>query len=107
MLLISADEPYAAIKTKDGLVHAGPGENIEVRCENEGNPSVTVIWKHDGANIDFSSRKNVRMSHLAGGLPEETRLEFRPLKAEDFGSYLCFVNNTLGQKEAEVKITGK
>ena len=89
-------------------MYSGPGNDVSIECFFDASPAVDVIWSHNGSDIDFEMRENIRMAlkiEEPGGM-EAHILEIDNMKGSDLGVYRCDGINVLGADAKDVEVSG-
>ena len=95
------------VHVEKSTIYTGPGHKVSVECIFDANPPVSVIWTHNGTDVDFDQRQNIHMAQLSAdndGIREI--LEINNLQPTDLGTYRCDGGNDRGTAYEDVTLSG-
>ncbi|XP_063848053.1 protein amalgam-like isoform X2 [Scylla paramamosain] len=88
------------VTTKQALHHLAEGDKAHLECQVVGHPTPTVTWSRDGRPLS----PDPRVVPYHGTLHHS--LTISPIQEEDFGDYTCSAENSLGQGERTLRLSG-
>ncbi|XP_042241770.1 protein amalgam-like [Homarus americanus] len=106
------------ITTEKAIVRTGEGDKVELVCLVRGRPSPDVTWTRDGHPLPDTDMDT--KLYLPGGQNASTKdthlrvthaahrhiLTINKVSEKDFGAYVCIAENSHGQKDAVIQMTG-
>lgn len=88
------------------LVGAPLGKDVTLDCHTEAYPMSINYWAKEGgemiindAKYDTSTKEKNYKVHM--------KLAIKTLEEQDFGTYKCFAENSLGSTEGSIKLYGE
>ncbi|XP_045131056.1 protein amalgam-like [Portunus trituberculatus] len=88
------------VTTKQASHHLAEGDKAHLECQVVGHPTPSVSWTRDGRPLT----PDPRVVPYHG--PLHHSLTISPVQEEDFGDYTCSAQNSLGQGERTLKLSG-
>ncbi|XP_071513518.1 protein amalgam-like isoform X3 [Panulirus ornatus] len=88
------------VTTEQAILHTSEGDEAKLMCIVHGRPTPHVTWTKDGQQINPDHHITEHDS-----LHRHT-LTIHKVREEDFGDYICTAENSLGQKEYTLTLTG-
>ena len=87
-------------------IYTGPGHEVSIECIFDANPAVSVIWTHNGTDIDFDQRQNIGMAEqeVVNGVRQVLRIT--NLQPFDLGLYRCDGGNDRGTAYEDIVLSG-
>ncbi|KAG7158057.1 Contactin-5-like 3, partial [Homarus americanus] len=112
-------ESASAAMTIAAIVRTGEGDKVELVCLVRGRPSPDVTWTRDGHPLPDTDMDT--KLYLPGGQNASTKdthlrvthaahrhiLTINKVSEKDFGAYVCIAENSHGQKDAVIQMTGR
>lgn len=107
------------ITTENAIVRTGEGDHVELVCVVHGRPPPDVVWTHNGSPLpdtimdtqlllpqQAAHTRTSYHAHLSqNNFAHRHTLTINPVKEDDFGTYVCIAENSLGQKTALIQMT--
>ena len=88
-------------RTSDMNLHIG--ESFYLECAFTGEPSPTVLWKHNGTELRVTVNNEIR---IHAPTDDSSRLDILEATSMEFnGRYDCFVSNIAGNTTMSFQIT--
>ena len=99
-----ADPP--TVHVEKPTIYTGPGHEVSIECIFDANPAVSVIWTHNGTDIDFDQRQNIGMAEqeVVNGVRQVLRIT--NLQPFDLGLYRCDGGNDRGTAYEDIVLSG-
>lgn len=111
------------ITTEKAIVRTGEGDQVELVCLVRGRPVPEVVWTRDGLKIPNTDMMDTKLHHHQQQPPHQQHqdhnshlvhshsahrhtLTIKHVTEKDFGAYKCIANNSHGQKDATIQMTG-
>ncbi|WAR31426.1 OBCAM-like protein [Mya arenaria] len=78
------------------------GRDTVLYCEVVANPHGVMVWKKDRRDIDLMNKEKYTVDYYNGNIGTFKKtliLQIHNIQVEDFGKYVCFARNSIGQNK--------